>query len=273
MAAGEVMLLRCHVVVMSGRKPAESMALREGAACIFWIAFKSWLFPKFMKTHKIFLLAAAALCGVGFSSCTMNSAGGGLSSYQAYDRPAKLPESPSAVEVKVSLSRQRAYVVESGEMLMAMPITVGAPDSPTPAGTFRIFYKEEKHRAKSHGYAYRGSEVKKSGLENKPSGWSFKGTPMPYWCEFKTGYGFHTGWVKHFPYTNDGCIRMHENLAPKFYRLVSVGTPVNISYRQPEDAKWANMLLPPDAGPLRDHESSMYVGDGYFTHHKTPVFD
>jgi hypothetical protein len=226
-----------------------------------------------MKSHTILMMALVAAGATGCSSFTMKSAGGGLGSYQAYDRPAKLPKDPGAVEVKVSLSRQRAYVMEGGEMLMAMPVTVGAPDSPTPTGTFRILYKEEKHRAKSHGYAYRGSQVKKSGLANKPSGWSFKGTPMPYWCEFKPSYGFHTGWVKHSPCTNDGCIRMHENLSPKFFRLVSVGTPVNISYRQPEDAKWAHMVLPPDAGPLRDYEGSMYVGDGYFTHHKTPEFD
>jgi hypothetical protein len=218
-------------------------------------------------------MALGVAGAIAFTSCSMNAAGGGLASYQAYDRPAKLPGNPGAVEIKVSLSKQRAYVMEGGDMLLAMPITVGAPDTPTPTGTFRILNKEHKHRASAHGYAYRGSEVKKTSLRNKPSGGAFKGTPMPYWCEFKPSYGFHTGWVKHSPSTNDGCIRMHENLAPKFFRLVSVGTPVSISYSQPEDEKWARMVLPPDAGPLPDHPNSMYVGDGYFSHHKTPDFE
>jgi beta-galactosidase GanA len=95
---------------------------------------------------------------------------------------------------------------------------------------------------------------------------------MPYWCEFKSAYGFHTGWVKHTPCTH-GCIRMHENLSPKFFRLVSIGTPVSISYSQPEDAQWANMALPPDAGPLPDYPTSAYVGDDYFSQHKAPKFD
>jgi hypothetical protein len=226
-----------------------------------------------MKSHKILMMALGAVGAIGFTSCSMNKPGGGLASYLAYDRPAKLPKNPAAVEVKVSLSKQRVYVMEGGELLMAMPVTVGAPDSPTPIGKFRILGKEPKHRSRTGGYAFRGEQVEKTGLANKPSGWSFKGTPLPYWCEFRPSYGFHTGWVKHSPSTSDGCIRMHENLAPKFYRLVSVGTPVNISYTQPEDAKWANILLPPDAGPLPDYEGSMYVGDGYFTQHKAPEFD
>jgi hypothetical protein len=31
--------------------------------------------------------------------------------------------------------------------------------------------------------------------------------------------------------------------------------------------------LPPDAGPLPDYKLSIYTGDGYFTQHKTPVYN
>jgi lipoprotein-anchoring transpeptidase ErfK/SrfK len=157
-------------------------------------------------------------------------------------------------------------------MLLVMPVSVGAPGSPTPSGNFRIFNKLHQKRANSHGFAYNGSQVKRSMLSSRPVGWSFKGTPMPYWCEFKPNYGFHTGWVKHHPSTH-GCIRMHENLSPKFFRLVKVGTPVNIAYSQPEDATHGNIPLPPDAGPLPDYDASMYLGDGYFRQHKTPHFE
>ena len=66
---------------------------------------------------------------------------------------------------------------------------------------------------------------------------------------------------------------MHENLAPKFFRLVSNGTPVSIAYSQPEDASVGRIPLPPDAGPLPDYHGSMYVGDGYFIRHKAPSFN
>jgi len=222
-----------------------------------------------MMTLKptLVLFAAAALALV--PSCAPTG-GGNLAAYQAYDLPTKLPSNPRNVRVKVSLSKQRVYVLEGSTMLLAMPVSVGTPGTPTPSGSFTIFNKEHKHRANTHGYAYSGSDVMQTFLAKKRPGWLFKGTPMPYWCEFKPNYGFHTGWVKHQPCTH-GCIRMHENLSPKFFRLVSVGTPVNIAYSQPEDSTVA-VPLPPDAGPLPDYRGSMYVSDGYFSQHKAPVY-
>ncbi|MBC8127570.1 MAG: L,D-transpeptidase [Gloeobacteraceae cyanobacterium ES-bin-144] len=222
---------------------------------------------------KTTLILVSSVCTAAFmTSCeTMQSGGSGLGAYHAYDRPTKLPSNPSNVRVKVSLSKQRAYVMEGSTPLLVMPVSIGAPGSSTPSGSFRIFKKEAKHRANTHGYAYSGSQIKQTFLAKRPSGWSFKGTPMPYWCEFKPNYGFHTGWIKHQPCTH-GCIRMHENLSPKFFRLVKVGTPVNIAYSQPEDATIGNIPLPPDSGPLPDYPGSMYVGDGYFSQHKTPSY-
>jgi hypothetical protein len=226
-----------------------------------------------MNFKSILTSAAVAATAILFSSCSnVPSGGSGLAAYHAYDRPTKLPKNPSAVKVKVSLSKQRTYVMEGSEVLLSMPVSVGAPGSVTPTGNFTIFNKVEKKRANTHGYAYSGNQIKKTMLSSRPPGWSFKGTPMPFWCEFKANYGFHTGWVKHTPCTH-GCIRMHENLAPKFYRLVKVGTPVSIAYSQPEDSTVGNIPLPPDAGPLPDYAGTMYTGDGYFTQHKAPKYD
>ena len=226
-----------------------------------------------MNSKSLLALAAAACAATLLSSCSnIPSGGSGLAAYHAYDRPTKLPASPGNVRVKVSLSKQRVYVMEGSEILLAMPVSVGAPGTTTPSGSFSIFNKEHKHRANTHGYAYSGNNVTKTMLSSRPPGWSFKGTPMPYWCEFKPNYGFHTGWIKHQPCTH-GCIRMHENLAPKFFRLVKVGTPVNIAYSQSEDATVGNIPLPPDAGPLPDYAGSMYVSDGYFSQHTSPKYD
>ncbi|MFT4176869.1 MAG: L,D-transpeptidase [Luteolibacter sp.] len=225
-----------------------------------------------MTLKSILPLVSSAVLAVALSSCGTQTGGSGLSAYQAYDRPAKLPSNPNKVRVKVSLSKQRVYVMEGSEALLVMPVSVGTSSTPTPSGNFTIFSKVEKKRANSHGYAYKGNQVQKTLLAKKPAGWSFTGTPMPYWCEFKANYGFHTGWVKHHPCTH-GCIRMHENLAPKFFRLVKVGTPVNIAYSQPEDSTIGNIPLPPDAGPLPDYPASTYTGDGYFKRHKTPSYN
>lgn len=225
-----------------------------------------------MNLLRILSTAGLAAAALALSSCNLPTGSSGLAAYQAYDRPAKLPTNPSAVRVKVSLSKQRTYVMEGSTPLLIMPVSVGAPGSSTPSGNFTIFNKEARYRANTHGYAYKGNQVKKTMISKKPSGWSFTGTPMPYWCEFKPNYGFHTGWVKHHPCSH-GCIRMHENLGPKFFKIVKIGTPVNIAYSQPEDSTLGNITLPPDSGPLPDYPGSMYTGEGYFSQHKTPTFE
>ena len=227
-------------------------------------------------SRKLLLAGLTAAAGFGLSSCSTTPGGitgSGLSTYQSFDLPATLPSNPSNVRVKVSLSKQVVYVLEGSKPLLVMPVSIGKASTPTPKGNFKIYNKEAKRRANTHGYAYSGNQIKQTRLSNKPAGWGFKGTPMPYWCEFKPAYGFHTGWLKHAPATH-GCIRMHENLAPKFFRLVSNGTPVNISNSQPEDATLGrNVPRPIDAGPLPDYPASFMLNGGYYSQHKTPSFN
>jgi lipoprotein-anchoring transpeptidase ErfK/SrfK len=228
-----------------------------------------------MKSIPLLSLAAAAgfLASCG-NTTTPTNANPSVAAYQAFDVPAKLPNNPSAVRVKVSLKNQAAYVMENGKPLLVMPVSIGTASSPTPRGNFTIYSKEAKRRANTHGWAYNSNgQAKQVKLGGQPRGWNFTGTPMPYWSEFKSAYGFHTGWQKPYPCTH-GCIRMHENVAPKFYRIISEGTPVNISYTQPEDATIGrDVPRAPDAGPLPDYPASMYIGDGYFNRHKTPTFN
>lgn len=200
-----------------------------------------------MDLRKLSLSLLLALAAAVLPSCSIaQKKGTGIQAYQNYDRPAKLPTNPDAVSVKVSIRRQRTYVMEGSEILMVMPVSIGTPSTPTPRGDFRITSKQEKRRTKN-------------------------GSPTPYWCGISPKIGFHTGWLKHYPCT-DGCIRMHENLSPKFFRMVKVGTPVNISYFQQEDLLQGNIPLPPDSGPLPDYPPSLYKSDGYFRQHKEPVF-
>ncbi len=74
----------------------------------------------------------------------------------------------------------------------------------------------------------------------------YVGYPMAFWCEFKPEYGFHQGYVWPVPRSH-GCLRLHHNVAPKFFALVHVGTPVDIAQTQPEDATiGANVQRPTD---------------------------
>ena len=221
-----------------------------------------------MKKQLLLLLGIAS-AGL-FTSCQPNA---NLGSYDAYNRPASRASNPSNVRVKVSTKNQMAYVMEGNKALLVMPVAVGTSSTPTPKGNFTIYSKQEYRRAQTHGYFDYGNGTYKGGyLRNKPAGTRFIGTPMPYWSEFKSGYGFHTGWMKPYPCTH-GCLRMHHNVAPKFFALIKEGTPLNIATTQPEDSTIGrNIPRPPDASPLPDFPHSYLATDKIYKRHKPVSF-
>jgi len=226
-----------------------------------------------MKYFAILTLAATAVFTSSCSNTAPPRASGGVAAYQAYDLPATRPTNPSNVSVKVSISNQMAYVMEGNKPLLVTPVSVGKSATPTPRGSFRAYSKQAKRRANGHGWATSGSQARQFRRGKQPKGWKFIGTPMPYWVEFKPGYGFHTGWQKPYPCTH-GCLRLHENVAPKFFSIVPKGAKINIANSQPEDSTIGrNIRRAPDAGPLPDYSPSMYIGDGYFSRHKAPRFN
>lgn len=232
----------------------------------------------FKRREGLLFSVLAGLTCLAFNSCSNAPGTGSMAAaqraYEEYDRPAILPKNPDQVRVKVSLKNRMAYVMEGSKPLLVMPVTVGKPSTPTPTGSFRIRRKTHRYRANTHGYAVNGDRVVPCLLRKKPAGWSFRGTPMPYWCEFKTAYGFHTGWMKPFP-ASGGCLRMHKNVAPKFFRLVREGTPVSIAPSHPEDATIGrNVPRPPDSTPFPGNPDDMMARtDRFFTMHKVPTYD
>ncbi len=223
--------------------------------------------------NTIHILASA--CALFLASCAIetNSTAARLAAYNAYDRPATLPTNPQNVRVKVSLNTAIAYVMEGDKPLLVMPVGVGKPESPTPTGTFRIYHKDHFRRANTHGIAVRGDTIRRTWRRDVTSSDNFIGTPMPYWSEFKSAYGFHIGWVRPDPSTH-GCIRMHHNIAPKFFRIVPLGTPVHIARSQPEDATLGREIMAnrPNAAGLPDRPLEYYRTNQYFTDHKKPEF-
>jgi hypothetical protein len=67
---------------------------------------------------------------------------------------------------------------------------------------------------------------------------------------------------------------MHKNVAPKFFRLVSVGTPVSIDHTQPEDQTIGHDIpRPPDSTPFPGYPVRMMaLTDKFFSMHSTPTY-
>ena len=135
---------------------------------------------------------------------------------------------PANVNVKVSLNNRAVYVFEGTEPRFVAAIAIGTPSDPTPTGSFKAFNKLPRKRSGTYGFYVKGEEIipgKRSGL---PAGYSYVGYPMPWWVEFKTGYGFHAGAVWPTPRTH-GCLRLHRTIAKEFFEMVPTGATIQKS--------------------------------------------
>jgi hypothetical protein len=95
---------------------------------------------------------------------------------------------------------------------------------------------------------------------------------MGYWCEFAPAYGFHQGFVHPVPRTH-GCIRLHGEAAPKFFELVKIGTPVNISTTQSEDATIGPKVQRVDDSRAPDPDPHIMVTSAAFQKPSGPLLE
>ena len=202
--------------------------------------------------NKLLILISAGAVAL-FSSCSTPKSKSGSFGY--YPKALKA-NNPSNVEIKVSTGARAVYVVEGDKVLLASRAGVGRAGSPTPSGNSKV------------GRKYAG----KRRISNPGAGY-----PMPYWVEFagKPAYGFHWGFVKPEP-CSMGCVRLPWHVAPQFFDLVKVGTPINVSTSQKWDKTVGAKLPVLDDGPLPNPPSSYMNSSQVFSdiknHRVPPVY-
>ena len=181
----------------------------------------------------------------------------------AYDCVAYRPENKNEVSVKVSLRNSAVYVMEGERPLLVTATCIGTQDTPTPIGTFKAFNKLPRKRSNTYGFHIKGNDIRPGKRIDTPPKSKYVGYPMPCWVEFKTGYGFHTGYVHPVPRTH-GCLRIHKNVAPKFFALVDEGTTIKIAESFPEDQTIGKRIRRPKDYKDPDPKSSYMVSKKYF---------
>src|SRR5947199_9550859 len=106
-----------------------------------------------MRYVSRFILLAAGGSLLLLTGCeTARVAGGGPYHVTAYR-----PHDPSAVRVKVSLSKQNIYVIEGDRCLMSAACSVGTREKGTPRGHFDIYSKIEHKRSGEYGFSGQGN--------------------------------------------------------------------------------------------------------------------
>jgi lipoprotein-anchoring transpeptidase ErfK/SrfK len=138
---------------------------------------------------------------------------------------------PDNARVRVSLSKQRAYLMMGDEIAVDSPISSGKRSRMTPSGSFHVMEKDRDHRSNIYGnFVDASGRVVRSGVSSRidsaPSGTHFVGAPMTWFMRLTDeGVGMHVGILPGYP-ASHGCIRMPPAAAEMFYNHVKVGTPV-----------------------------------------------
>ena len=161
------------------------------------------------------------------------------SAYISRQEPLKVNQSvlnqatPDNVRVRVSIPKQRAYLIVGEQIAADSPISSGKAGHSTPTGNFSVLEKDPDHRSSIYGDFVDGSgRVVRAGISAKidsaPSGTHYVGAPMRWFMRLTgEGVGMHVGILPGYP-ASHGCIRMSPDGAKLFYDNVKVGTPVAV---------------------------------------------
>jgi lipoprotein-anchoring transpeptidase ErfK/SrfK len=120
-------------------------------------------------------------------------------------QPRPAPGTPCADTARacVDLSASKAWLLDGGQVAYGpVPISTGRAGEDTPAGTFRVQWKDKDHRSNE-----------------------FNNAPMPYAVFFHQGYAFHADSVN---VESAGCIHLPAAAARTFFNSLAVGDVVQI---------------------------------------------
>jgi lipoprotein-anchoring transpeptidase ErfK/SrfK len=132
--------------------------------------------------------------------------------------------------IVVNLRSQRATLYRGGVEVADADISTGREGYETPAGHYRVIRKDHNHRSSLYGdYVDDDGNVLKANVDvrknAKPAHSHYVGASMPYFLEFKPGYGLHAGHLPGRP-ASHGCVRLSYWRARQFYHAAEIGTPV-----------------------------------------------
>ena len=202
-------------------------------------AFRTLLFALLLTALASSISAQFRLFGPRSPRPTPQPKMRSASAYISRQEPLKVNQSvlkqatPDNMHVRVSIPKQRAYLMVGDEIAADSPISSGKAGHTTPSGNFSVLEKDPDHRSSIYGdFVDRSGRVVRSGISAKadsaPSGTHYVGAPMRWFMRLTgEGVGMHVGILPGYP-ASHGCVRMSADGAKLFYDTVRVGTKVDV---------------------------------------------
>ena len=145
-------------------------------------------------------------------------------------------QSPLSRRIVVSIPDRKLAVIESGNVVKIFPTAVGAPKSPSPAGSYTIVQRIVDPTWYGHG------QVVAPG-KNNPVGTRWIGLSI-------RGYGIHgtNAPASIGRNASHGCIRMRNKDVEQLFEMIAIGDPVElVGERTPETEKIFGAVLVAEA--------------------------
>ena len=151
-----------------------------------------------------------------------------------YKNRALLSKATASSRVVICLSQQRGRLYVGNQVAADWPVSTGIPGRATPTGNFSVREKKPDHASNRYGKMYDAEgkcvNYNADAFKNAvPEGGRFVGSPMPYWMRLTgDGVGMHIGKVRAGRRLSHGCIRTPGEMARELYRILSIGSKVNV---------------------------------------------
>ena len=133
---------------------------------------------------------------------------------------------PAYAEPSILISLRHRYLtlMEDGRQVAKYPVAIGAPETPTPPGDYRIRKKVDNpsYYSHSHHKFFAPGQSNPVGvryivfLDSGGKEYAIHGTAWPNWVKLRAAVSL-------------GCVRMLNKDVVKLYQDVEVGTPVIVS--------------------------------------------
>lgn len=123
--------------------------------------------------------------------------------------PAMLPK-PDKRQLDIRLASQRFNYFEDDQLVWSGLISSGAPEHPTPRGSFQLLSKTKNKRSGSY-----------TNFFDQP-------TPMPYALQFRGPYFVHEGYLPGEP-ASRGCVRLRYEDARFVYERMRLGDRIVVA--------------------------------------------
>lgn len=140
---------------------------------------------------------------------------------------------PSNSWIRISLAKQRGFLMNGEDVVIDYPICSGTKSRPTPPGTYYILEKIVDKSSNKYGRILdaEGKVVNSDADATKdpiPEGGKFVGAPMRYWMRMTNdGVGHHIGPIRRYP-ASHACVRGPSAIMPTVYSKMKVGSKIQV---------------------------------------------